>query len=87
MNFGTYTTALQNNEHVFRYSINCDGSTCLKGHIRIAIDQLFVPYTTHELNKIKEIIIKLMIPVRDIRDPTCLHLANLMLELTIRRNC
>lgn len=76
--------SLRTNEHEFRYTINSDGPTCLKNHTRIANEQLLVPYTTPELNRIKEIItmtLQLMILVHNIRDPTCKQLANLMPEL------
>jgi len=56
----------------------------LKNHMRIANEHLPIPYTTIEFKRITEIItmtLQLLILVREIHEPTCLQLSNLMTEL------
>ncbi|CAI6354020.1 unnamed protein product [Macrosiphum euphorbiae] len=76
--------SLRYNDHVYQYTINSDGPTCLKNHMRVANEHLPVPYTTAEMHRIMEIItmtLRLTILVREIHAPTCLDLANLIIEL------
>ena len=76
--------SLRHNDHVHQYVIDSDGPTCLKNHMRIANEHLPVPYTATEMTRIMDIItmtLRLIILLREIREPTCFHLANLMIEL------
>lgn len=76
--------SLRYNDHVCQYVINSDGPTCLKNHMRIANEHLPVPFTESEMTRIMDIItmtLQLFILVREIREPTCSHLADLMIEL------
>ncbi len=80
--------SLRHDNHVFRHVLDKNNThnepTCLTNHMYIANEQLQIPYTIIEMNRIIEIItmtLNLIILVREIREPTCNQIAILIDEL------